>query len=99
LLDALGLDTTTPRRKPAQLSGGQLQRCALARALLAHPRLLICDEVTSALDTINTSMVLQKLRNTADQTGTALALISHDLDSILPHADHVMVMDQGRRID
>ncbi|MBE1573574.1 ABC transporter ATP-binding protein [Amycolatopsis roodepoortensis] len=75
-LRCLGIDAAD--RRPGQLSGGQLQRCAVARALLARPTVLICDEVTSALDAANRVRLLDFLAAEATRHGTALLLISHE---------------------
>ncbi|MGY6651655.1 ABC transporter ATP-binding protein [Amycolatopsis sp. TRM77291] len=75
-LRCLGIDAAD--RRPGQLSGGQLQRCAVARALLAHPTVLICDEVTSALDAANRARLLDFLAAEATRHGTALLMISHE---------------------
>ena len=83
-------DRPRPRRRnwcadsPGQLSGGELQRAALARALLARPRVLICDEITSGLDTVTRRGILDVARRPARATATAelaLVLITHDLDT------------------
>lgn len=83
ILWCLGIDAAD--RRPGQLSGGQLQRCAVARALLAHPTVLICDEVTSALDAANRARLLEVLATEAKLRGTALLMISHE-DASAPFA-------------
>ncbi|MFD4257894.1 ATP-binding cassette domain-containing protein [Streptomyces sp. NPDC058534] len=67
----LGLDEALLHRTPDRLSGGQLQRCALVRALTAHPALLVCDEVTSALDAVSRQRVLDALPRLLAPAGTA----------------------------
>ncbi|WP_020667257.1 ABC transporter ATP-binding protein [Amycolatopsis nigrescens] len=99
LLAELGLDADTVTRKPGELSGGQLQRCALARGLMARPRLLVCDEVTSALDTVNQAALLTVLVAAAVETGSALVMISHDLAALLPVVDRVVVLENGRCVE
>ncbi|PWW66802.1 ABC transporter ATP-binding protein [Actinokineospora spheciospongiae] len=94
LLDAFGLFVGT--RHPHQLSGGQLKRCALARALLAHPRLLICDEVTSGLDATTRATTLRTLDNAATRTGVALLLIGHDHQALAAITDRTITVDGGR---
>lgn len=94
LLDALGLPDDA--RRPDQLSGGQLRRYALARALLARPRLLICDEVTTGLDTVSQRRVLHLLDYTATHTGVALLMIGHDHPAIATITDRTAVLDSGR---
>lgn len=95
----LGLHRAALDRVPSTLSGGQLARCALARALLARPRLLICDEITAALDGPNTATLLRVLVERAARTGTTLLLAGHDLATLLPFADRVLVLEQGRCVE
>ncbi|WP_046918492.1 ABC transporter ATP-binding protein, partial [Streptomyces stelliscabiei] len=80
----LGLPPELVRRRPARLSGGELQRAALARALLARPRVLICDEITSGLDAVTRRDILDVLMGLlgdGERAGPALVLITHDLDT------------------
>ncbi|YCK39125.1 ABC transporter ATP-binding protein [Actinomadura sp. ATCC 39365] len=93
-LATLGLDHDTARRRPHALSGGQLQRAALARALLARPDILICDEITSGLDPVTQAEVLDLL-TALDVT---LIVISHDLSLAARIADRVAVIHDGRLI-
>ncbi|MFI6305341.1 ABC transporter ATP-binding protein [Amycolatopsis thailandensis] len=88
VLRSLGVERAGHR--PGQLSGGQLQRCAVARALLAHPRVLICDEVTSALDAANRARLREVLTAATKRHGTALLMISHD-DAFA--ADRTLTLD------
>ena len=84
------------RRRPAQLSGGELQRAALARALLARPRVLICDEITSGLDPITRRGILTTLLH--DRDDLSLVLITHDLDTAaLSH--RIAVLDAGEIVE
>ncbi|MEU5194159.1 ATP-binding cassette domain-containing protein [Streptomyces scabiei] len=97
----LGLPAELVRRRPAGLSGGELQRAALARALLAHPRVLICDEITSGLDTVTRRGILDVLTGLPGDTegpGPALVLITHDLDTAAV-AHRVAVMDAGHVVE
>jgi len=93
ILRSLGVDPLDHR--PGRLSGGQLQRCAVARALMAHPRVLVCDEVTSALDAVNRGRLLDVLTAAADRHGTALLLISHD-ETLAPFVDRTLAVADGR---
>ncbi|GAA2298176.1 ATP-binding cassette domain-containing protein [Streptomyces kunmingensis] len=94
-LEELGLEAALVRRRPAQLSGGELQRAALARALLARPRVLICDEVTSGLDSVTRRGLLDTLAGLRrDRGGLSLVLITHDLDTAAL-ADRVAVLEGG----
>ncbi|QFG26184.1 ABC transporter ATP-binding protein [Actinomadura sp. WMMB 499] len=91
----LGLDGAQLGRLPAALSGGQLQRCALARALMARPALLVCDEVTSALDEPTRDRVLDELPGLLP-ADAALLLVTHDLAAVRRAAATVAVLDGGR---
>ncbi|MFE2045553.1 ABC transporter ATP-binding protein [Streptomyces sp. NPDC059477] len=94
-LERLGIPPATARRHPEGLSGGELQRAALARALLAHPRVLICDEITSGLDTVTRRGLLDVLTGLLrDRDGLSLVLITHDPDTARL-ADRIAVLDGG----
>ncbi|MCZ0973730.1 ATP-binding cassette domain-containing protein [Streptomyces albulus] len=94
-LTRLGLPPDSAHRLPARLSGGELHRAALARALLARPRILVCDEVTSGLDTVSRRSLLDLLSGLVRDRGEmSLVLITHDLDTArLAH--HIAVLDAG----
>ncbi|WP_028812545.1 ABC transporter ATP-binding protein [Streptomyces flavidovirens] len=99
LLGRLGLDAGTVERRPGGLSGGELQRAALARAVLAAPDVLVCDEITTALDTGATAAVLAELARLRDQHGTALLWVSHDLELLAAVAHHIVVIDGGHVVE
>ena len=82
-------------RRPSQLSGGQRQRVALARAIAVGPRVLVCDEPVSALDTHTADLVLDLLDGLV-QGGLALVLITHDLRAAARISDDLLVLDAGR---
>ncbi|WP_281690598.1 oligopeptide/dipeptide ABC transporter ATP-binding protein [Pseudonocardia thermophila] len=97
VLRAVGLDPATyADRRPRQLSGGQCQRVAIARAVLLRPRLLVCDEPVSALDTTVSAQVLDLLRDVRDRYGVAILFIAHDLAVVRGLCDRVAVMYLGR---
>jgi peptide/nickel transport system ATP-binding protein len=96
LLHAVGLDATTMRRKPSQLSGGQRQRVAIARAFASRPKLVVCDEITSALDVSVQASVLNFLLDLQRDSETSLIFISHDLGVVRYLANDVVVMYLGR---
>ena len=83
-------------RYPAELSGGQKQRVNLARGLAANPEVLLCDEVTSALDTIVGSNVIKLLERLRKDTGVSFVFISHDLSTVASFADEIVVLYAGR---
>ena len=83
-------------RYPHELSGGQKQRVNLARALAAEPEVVLCDEVTSALDTIVGANVIDLLTRLQRNTGVSFVFISHDLSTVASFADEVVVLYAGR---
>ena len=99
LFARLGLPEALLHRFPRQLSGGQQQRVAIARAFVARPDLLICDEITSALDASVQMQVLETLAELQRETGVAIVMITHDLGTVWSRAEQVIVLDQGRIVD
>lgn len=95
LMRAMDLDPALLECYPRQLSGGQQQRVAIARAFAAEPDLVICDEITSALDVSVQAQVLELLLALQRKTGTAYLFISHDLGVIRRMADRVVVLRHG----
>ncbi len=99
LFERCGLSPELARRYPSEVSGGQCQRAALARALAPEPRVLVCDEMTSALDVITQRRVLDLVRGIARERALAVLLIAHDLALVRAYADRVLVMDAGRTVE
>ena len=95
LLDRVRLPRRLARRFPGELSGGERQRVAIARALAANPDLIVCDEITSALDVSVQAAVLEVLSELRADLGLALLYISHDLGVVASIADWVLVLEQG----
>ena len=92
----IDLPETFIERYPTELSGGQKQRVSIARALAAEPDLIICDEVTSALDQLVGEEILRLLKRLQDELGLAYVFITHDLGTMKRIANKVAVMLQGR---
>ena len=86
-------------RYPQELSGGQKQRINLARALAADPQVLLCDEVTSALDSIVSAGVIRLLKKLREETGVSFVFISHDLSTVASFADRIVVLYAGRVVE
>lgn len=99
LLQMVDLEPDMMSRLPSELSGGQKQRVALARALAADAEVLLCDEVTSALDTIVGAAVIKLLRRLRDKLGVSYVFISHDLSTVASFADEVVVLYAGRVVE
>jgi peptide/nickel transport system ATP-binding protein len=95
LLDAVRLPARLARRYPRELSGGERQRVAIARALAAAPEVLICDEITSALDVSVQAVVLELLRDLRAQFGTSVVFITHDLGVVATVAERICVLEHG----
>lgn len=80
---------------PAELSGGQKQRVAIARALSTSPSLLLCDEITSALDPATTQQILALLKKINTEKGVTIVLITHEMDVVKSISDRFAVMEKG----
>lgn len=99
LMEALDLSPDLLKRFPRQVSGGQLQRLALVRALLVDPKVLILDEPTSMLDVLTQSQVMEAIRGLQDSRDLACLFITHDLDLAAAFAHRIAVMDAGRIVE
>nr|WP_234360242.1 ATP-binding cassette domain-containing protein [Streptomyces sp. DSM 15324] len=99
LLSQVGLPAAFADRYPHELSGGQRQRVAIARALAADPDVLICDEVTSALDAGTTDAIMDLLTDLRARRGLSLVLVSHDLRLVADHTDTLLVVSEGHAIE
>ncbi|MGO4617676.1 ABC transporter ATP-binding protein [Nocardia sp. 2YAB30] len=99
LLDSVELSADLAARYPHELSGGQRQRIALARALAAEPAVLLCDEITSALDHTTATSIMALLDRIRADHGTALLIISHDMALVAAHCARLLVLDHGRIVE
>jgi len=99
MLEMIELDESFIDRLPAELSGGQKQRICIARALAANPELIICDEVTSALDQIVQKGILELLLRLQKDLGLTYIFITHDIATVKAISDQIVVMLQGRVVE
>jgi peptide/nickel transport system ATP-binding protein len=101
VLERVGLEPAERfiARRPHELSGGERQRVAIAASIVVRPRLLIADEPVSMLDASLRASVMELLASIAQDDGTALLLITHDLLSAAEHADQIAVMHQGTIVE
>jgi peptide/nickel transport system ATP-binding protein len=95
LLRAVGLDSGLAERVPGQLSGGQRQRVCIARALAAQPDVIVCDEITAALDPLVAEEILKLLQKLQLERSLSFVFITHDLVTVRRIAHRVIVMLQG----
>ncbi|MHA6616401.1 ABC transporter ATP-binding protein [Pseudonocardia sp. DLS-67] len=98
-LEQVRLDPGSMARYPHQFSGGQRQRIAIARALIVQPRLMIADEITSALDVSVQAEILKLLRSLEHTIDTSMLFISHNLAVVQALCEHVVVMYQGAIVE
>ena len=99
ILQMVELPPEFASRYPMELSGGQKQRINLARSLAANPEVMLCDEVTSALDSIVGANVIKLLTSLRNKTGVSFVFISHDLSTVASFADEIVVLYAGRVVE
>ena len=99
LLEVVGLDRRFAAATPAQVSGGECQRAAIARAIAQKPELLICDEATSALDVSVQAQVIELLNSIRQETGISYLFISHDLALVSSFCDRTYVLYGGKVVE
>ena len=95
VIGEVGLSEDLLCRRPRQLSGGQCQRMSIARALLSHADVLLCDEITSALDVTTQAQVINLLMKIREVESVSIILVSHDLALVSMICDRIMVMKDG----
>jgi peptide/nickel transport system ATP-binding protein len=99
LLDLVRMPRALKHRLPGELSGGQKQRVNLARALAAEPDLVICDEITSALDTVVAAAIMELLADLQRDLGLSYIFISHDLSMVRSICDRIAIMYAGEKLE
>lgn len=99
VLQRVGLTGRVVDKYPEQLSGGERQRVAIGRALLCQPRVLICDEVTSALDVSVQAQILDLLQDLQRERGLSLLFVTHNLAVVRSLADRVAVLEHGQLVE
>ena len=99
LLELVQLPTSLASRRCGALSGGQKQRINLARALAAEPSVILCDEVTSALDTVVAQAILTLLKSLQRKLNIAIVFISHDISTVKSLCDEVVVLYKGKKVE
>ncbi|WP_213303160.1 ABC transporter ATP-binding protein [Paraburkholderia sacchari] len=99
LLELVRLPAACAQRRTGELSGGQKQRVNLARALAAEPELILCDEVTSALDTVVGAAILDLLRELQHKLGVSYLFITHDIAKVRAISDDIVVLYAGHRVE
>jgi peptide/nickel transport system ATP-binding protein len=99
VLDKVNLPNSYANKYPDQLSGGERQRVAIARALVSNPEVLVCDEVTSALDVLVQAAIVDLLGDLRKQLGLAMLFVTHNLPLVRSIADEVAVMSEGRIVE
>ena len=99
IINEVGLAEELLSRRPRHLSGGQCQRMSIARALLSHASVLLCDEITSALDVTTQAQVIRLLTDVRDLEGVSIMFVSHDLALVSMICDRIMVMKDGQIVE
>lgn len=99
VLEQVALGADLAGRMPEQLSGGERQRVAVARALIVDPEVLVCDEITSALDVSVQALLIEQLRDLQTERGLAMVFITHNVAVVRSIAQDIMVLDKGHVVE
>lgn len=99
LLEDVGLPGDYAEKYPHELSGGECQRAAIARAMSVHPEILICDEATSALDVSAQAKIVELLMHLRRIRNVSILFITHDLPLVSNISDRILIMDEGELVE
>lgn len=99
MIQMMGLSPELADRYPRQLSGGQVQRMAIARGLVTEPNMILCDEITSALDVSAQAMILQYLYQLRKSRGLTMIFVSHDMALCSTFCDRMAIMKDGKIVE
>jgi peptide/nickel transport system ATP-binding protein len=99
MLERVSLTAGYAARFPDQLSGGERQRVAIARALVSRPEMLVCDEVTSALDVLVQAAIVELLADLRNDLGLSMVFVTHNLPLVRSIAERVVVLADGRVVE
>ena len=99
VLRMVGLTEDLLQRRPGQLSGGQCQRMAIARAFYSGAKILLCDEMTSSLDVSTQAQVMEIMRQLKEEGKLSAIFVSHDIALVASICDRIMVMKDGRCVE
>lgn len=99
MLEKVGLDSSIKNKLPSEISGGQCQRAAIARALVVSPKIIICDEPVSALDVSIQAQILNLLKRLQKEIGISYIFISHDIGVVNYMSDTIIVMNNGNVVE
>ncbi len=99
MVQLMGLASELADRYPRQLSGGQVQRMAIARGLVTEPNMILCDEITSALDVSAQAMILQYLYKLRIKRGLTMIFVSHDMALCSTFCDRMAIMKDGKIVE
>jgi len=99
MLEKVGLDSSIKNKYPSEISGGQCQRAAIARALVVNPKVIVCDEPVSALDVSIQAQILNLLKKLQKEFNISYIFISHDIGVVNYMSDTIMVMSKGNVVE
>ncbi len=99
LMSGLGLDDSLLEKRPKELSGGQCQRMSILRALLSGAKILLCDEITSALDVVTQNQICKLLQRIGRESNVSIIFVSHDIALVSKFCTKMLVMHEGQVVE